>query len=148
MSRATWLLLSTAVALAACGDAVTNPSLEGFDHDPTPVAGDWVTAFTTPRGETTLYQAELVPAGGTFLGRFEFNRFGDIQVLQFSEATWDGVRVSFTAPFRVAGMIRDVAWLATWFPPSGGEPARLLLSSDATGGPASPITYVRPADAP
>jgi hypothetical protein len=88
----TWLPI-LALALAACGDAVTNPSLEGFEHDPSPVQGRWVTTLRLASGEVQTFEADLTPAGGVFLGSFEFFRPGQLWQIQFADAGWDGGRV-------------------------------------------------------
>jgi hypothetical protein len=132
------------LALAACGDAVTNPSLEGFEHDPRPIEGRWVTTLRLASGELQTFEADLTPAGGVFLGSFEFSRLGQVWQLQFADARWDGVRLQFTARVPVGGIPTDVDWMAVFFPAEGGEPARLLLSSNVTGGPGAAVEYVRP----
>lgn len=137
-----------AFALSACGEAVTNPTLEGFPSDPRVVQGDWVTLHSQANGTVLELDGELVPAGGRFLGRFEFNRFGQFWGIQFTDGTWDGTRVRFSANMTIDGLSRTVEWIATFFPAGNGEPAMLLLSSDPFGGPANPFVYLRPQDVP
>ena len=60
------VLLPLIVLLAAgCGDAVTDPSREGFEANPRLIEGDWATIFRTNLA-VTRYDAELLPAGGEF----------------------------------------------------------------------------------
>ena len=62
MSTAFALLLIVSLA-SACGDAVTDPSREGFEANPRLIEGDWATIRQTISGPTR-YDAELLPAGG------------------------------------------------------------------------------------
>lgn len=131
------------LALAACADAVTNPSLEGFEHDPRVIEGRWVTTLRLASGEVQTFEAELTPAGGVILGTFEFLRLGQLWQLQFADGDWDGVRLRFNAVAPVGGIPRDIEWMAVFFPAQGGEPAQLRLSSEVTGGPEVAVEYVR-----
>lgn len=134
------------VLAAACGDAVLNPALEGFDADPRLITGDWVTVHNRVNDDPLLLTGEILPAGGVLIGRFDFHRYGEFWHIEFNDATWDGTRAHFTVPMTIAGSNTTVAWTATFFPAGDGEPARLLLASDPFGGTGSPIVYVRPGD--
>lgn len=52
-----------AALTAGCGDAVTDPSREGFGANPRIIEGDWATIRQTVSGPVQ-YDAELLPAGG------------------------------------------------------------------------------------
>ena len=133
-------------ALSGCGDAVSNPSLEGFDEDPTPVVGRWVTVTPSARLDET-FEAELTPVGGTIVGFFEFRRFGRVWRIDAVDAEWDGVRLTFVAPVTNAvGEEIPTDWEALLVPAEGGDPEQLWLSALPVGGTASPIVYVRPED--
>ena len=140
------VLLLACFLVLACGDAVTNPALDGFEADPRPIQGDWVTIHDPPNDDRLLLPAEIVPAGGRLLGSFEFNRFGSFWKVQFNDATWDGTRMRFTVQMTIDGSTVPVQWTATFFPRESGEPPRLLLASDPFGGSAAPIEYLRPRD--
>lgn len=136
------------VAMPGCGDAVSNPSLEGFDADPTPIAGRWVTVTPSNRLDET-FEARLTPAAGTFLGFFEFRRFGRVWRVDVVDAEWDGVRLTFTAPVtNETGDEISTEWEGLLVPEEGGDPEQLWLSALPVGGTASPIVYVRPEDVP
>ena len=132
-----------------CGDAVTDPAREGFEGNPRLIEGDWATLFRTNQG-VTRYDAELLPAGGEFLGEFRFFRAGRDVRIAFTDGTWDGTRLEFTTdPLPGTSIPGPVQWTALFFPAgSAGDdvPTRLLLSSVVIGGPAFPIEFVRPAD--
>lgn len=133
---------------SGCGDAVGNPSLEGFEEDPTPILGRWVTVTPSARVEET-FDAELAPTGGTISGFFEFRRFGRVWRVDVADAGWDGVRLTFDAPVtNEAGREIVVEWEALLVPEEGGDPEQLWLSALPVGGTASPIVYVRPEDLP
>jgi len=138
-----------ALLLAGCGDAVTDPSREGFEGNPRLIEGDWATLFHT-QGAATRYDAELLPAGGEFLGEFRFFRAGREVRIAFNDGLWDGSRLEFTTdPLPGTSAPGPISWTALYLPAgfSGGDaPTRLLLSSVVIGGPAFPIEYVRPAD--
>lgn len=127
-----------------CGNPVGNPALEGFESDPRVVQGDWVTFHRQADGEVLRLPGELIPAGGRFIGSFQLHRFGRPWSVQFNDATWDGIRLRFTATMTIDGTTLPVQWTATFFPGAGGDRDRLLLSSDPFGGPALPVEYVRP----
>jgi len=133
---------------AACGDAVTDPSREGFEGNPRLIEGDWATIFRTNLG-VTRYDAELLPAGGEFLGEFRFFRAGRDVRIAFNDGLWDGTRLEFTTdPFPGTSIPGPVEWTALYLPAGTSEegaPTRLLLSSVIIGGAAFPIEFVRPA---
>lgn len=132
-----WTLL-----LLACGGAVTDPGLEGFDHDPRPITGTWTTTYRDGAAQEHVLDAELLATGGGILGRFDFFWAGRQWRVQFQDGTWDGIRVRFTTQETVdAGGARAVDWIATHFPASNGKPPRLLLTSDLFF---VPIEYLRP----
>lgn len=137
-------MLVLAAALA-CGDAVTNPSLEGFDADPRIIAGTWATLINDAQGNTTRLDAELTPAGGVFLGVFHFFRLGTFFTLQFNDGTWNGTRLAFTATTTINGQTSTLPWEAVYRPVEAERPERLLLISDVIG---VPVEYVRPSDLP
>jgi hypothetical protein len=143
------ILLLAALAAASCGDAVTDPSREGFEANPRLIEGDWATIHRTNSG-ATRYDAELLPAGGEFLGEFEFFRAGSVIRISFDDGEWDGTRLEFvTGPLPGTTVTNPIDWTALYLPAgtsSDGAPTRLLLSSPAIGGPAFAIQYVRPAD--
>lgn len=133
---------------AGCGDAVTDPAREGFEANPRLIEGDWATIRQTVSGPVR-YDAELLPAGGEFLGEFRFFRAGQELRIAFHDGEWDGTRLRFTSgPLPGASAPGPIEWTALYFPAGSpeGAPTRLLLSSVPTGGPAFPIPYVRPAD--
>ena len=133
----------------ACGDAVTDPAREGFEGNPRLIEGDWATLFITNQG-VTRYDAELLPAGGEFLGEFRFFRAGREVRIAFNDGVWDGTRLEFTTdPLPGTSIPGPVQWTALYFPAgSTGDdvPTRLLLSSVVIGGPSFPIEFVRPSD--
>lgn len=140
--RATSLLVLLALA---CSDAVTDPSREGFDADPRLIEGDWATLITTA-GQTQRFDAELTPAGGVFLGRFDFIHTGQVIQLLFSDGVWDGTTLEFSAETPVGGGASiNLRWTARYAPADGELPDRLLLVSDLF---LAPIQYVRPSDLP
>ena len=139
--RGTCLL---ALLALGCSDAVTDPSRAGFDANPRIIEGDWATLITTGT-ETRRFDAELTPAGGVFLGRFDFLHSGQFKQLFFSEGVWDGTTLEFRAETDVGGTSVDLAWTARYVAADGELPDRLLLSSDLF---LAPIQYVRPADLP
>lgn len=127
-----------------CNDAVTDPSRAGFEADPRLIEGDWAALITTGT-QTRRFDAELVAAGGVFIGRFDFLHSGQLVQLFFSEAEWDGVTLEFTAETPVGSSAIDLRWTARYVPAEGEEPDRLLLLSDLF---LAPIEYVRPGDLP
>ena len=142
-------LLLVAALTAGCGDAVTDPSREGFGANPRLIEGDWATIRQTVGGPVR-YDAELLPAGGEFLGEFRFFRAGQEMRIAFNDGDWDGTRLRFTTgPLPSTSVPGPIQWTALYLPAGSstdGGPTRLLLSSVPTGGPAFPIPYVRPAD--
>jgi hypothetical protein len=142
-------LLLAASLVSGCGNAVTDPSREGFEANPRLIEGDWATIRQTTSGPAR-YDAELLPAGGEFLGEFRFFRAGQDVRIAFNDGLWDGTRLRFTTgPLPGTSVSGPIAWTALYLPSGSsadGAPTRLLLSSTATGGPAFPIQYVRPAD--
>lgn len=137
-----------AALTTGCGDAVTDPSREGFGANPRIIEGDWATIRQTVSGPVQ-YDAELLPAGGEFLGEFRFFRAGQDVRIAFNDGEWDGTRLRFTTdPLPGTSVPGPIEWTALYLPadPGDGTPARLLLSSIASGGPAFPIPYVRFAD--
>ena len=137
-----------AALAAGCGDAVTDPSREGFGANPRLIEGDWATIRQTVSGPVR-YDAELLPAGGEFLGEFRFFRAGQEVRISFNDGEWDGTRLRFTTgPLPGTSVPGPIEWTALYLPAEAedGTPARLLLSSIASGGPAFPIPYVRSAD--
>jgi hypothetical protein len=135
-----------ALALAVivgCGGAVTDPTLEGFDHDPRPIAGVWVTEVREPSGQARTLEAELFPAGGAFLGTFEFFVTGRQWRVQFQDGRWDGIRIRFTTLENVdpPRPPLEIDWIATYLPATQTDPAHLLLTSPLF---LTPIVYVRP----
>jgi hypothetical protein len=147
--RPTFLALLIAALFAGCGDAVTDPSREGFEANPRIIEGDWATLFVT-QNAVTRFDSELLPAGGEFLGEFRFFRAGQSHRIAFNDGTWDGTRLEFTTdPLPGTSLPGPVEWTALYLPSGSGEegaPDRLLLSSVVIGGAAFPIQYVRPAD--
>lgn len=140
--RATSLLV---LVVLACSDAVTDPSREGFDANPRLIEGDWATLITTA-GQTRRFDAELTPAGGVFLGRFDFIHTGQVIQLFFSDGVWDGTTLEFSAETPVGGGASiNLRWTARYVPTDGELPNRLLLVSDLF---LAPIEYVRPSDLP
>lgn len=140
-------LIAALAVSAACGDAVTDPAREGFSANPRLIEGDWATLRQTMAGPVR-FDAELLPAGGEFLGEFEFFQAGRALRIAFNDGDWDGTRLRFTtAPLPGTSVTGRIAWTALYLPAEDdGTPTRLLLSSPATGGPAFPIPYVRPQD--
>ena len=138
-----------ALLLAGCGDAVTDPSREGFAGNPRIIEGDWVTIFRTQAG-VDRYNAELLPAGGEFLGEFTYFRAGRITRIAFNDGLWDGERLEFTTdPLPGTSGTEPIEWTALYIPPGSGgsdDPAQLRLMSAVIGGAAFPVLYVRPAD--
>ena len=139
--RATALL---AVLGMGCSDAVTDPSREGFEANPRIIEGDWSTLITTGT-QTRRFDAELTPAGGVFLGRFDLLHTGQVIQLFFSEGVWDGTTLEFRAETPVGGTSIDLNWTARYVAADGELPDRLLLFSDLF---LVPIQYVRPGDLP
>ena len=141
MNRQRLVLFSTVLFLVfGCGDAVTNPQLDGFDSDPRVLRGTWSTII----GDTR-FDAELEPAGGVFIGRFEFFQAGVTQTLFFNDGRWDGIRLVFNAQTRIGEQVRSVEWEAIFIPASAGPPAlpeQLTLRSEAF--PGLTIDYFRP----
>jgi hypothetical protein len=133
----------------SCGDAVTDPAREGFDADPRLIEGPWATIYRT-QSAPTRYDAELLPAGGEFLGEFRFFRAGQQVRIAFNDGLWDGTRLRFTTgPLPGTTLPGPIEWTALYLPAAtspDGAPTRLLLSSFVMGGPAFPIQFVRPAD--
>jgi hypothetical protein len=143
--------LSAVLLLLAigCGDAVTDPSREGFEANPRLIEGDWATLFVTNQG-VTRFDSELIPAGGEFLGEFRFFLAGQEVRIAFDDGSWDGSRLEFTTD-RLPGtsIPGPVEWTALYFPAgtTGDDvPTRLVLTSVVIGGPGFPIEFVRPAD--
>ena len=132
---------------AGCGDAVTDPAREGFSANPRLIEGDWATIRQTIAGPVR-FDAELLPAGGEFLGEFEFFQAGRELRIFFNDGEWDGTRLRFTTdPLPGTSVQGPIEWTALYLAAEpDGTPTRLLLSSPATGGPAFPIPYVRPRD--
>ena len=138
-----------ALLAAGCGDAVTDPSREGFEGNPRLIEGDWSTIFRTQAG-VQRYDAELLPAGGEFLGEFTFFRAGQVVRIAFNDGTWDGTRLEFTTdPLPGTSVTEPVSWTAIYLPSGSSgtdDPTQLRLTSPAIGGAAFPVLYVRPAD--
>jgi len=150
-SRAIGTLLAIICLLlaAGCGDAVTDPQREGFASDPRPIEGRWVTLTRIGADEQT-FEGELTPAGGVFLGAFDFFRFGRVWQLRFDDGQWDGTRLRFTAAETVNGQHSVFQWEAVLLPARDRGtpdfvPARLQLSGDPVD-VAAAVEYVRPAD--
>jgi hypothetical protein len=143
------IALLLALLVHGCGEAVTDPAREGFEANPRLIEGDWATIYRTNLG-STRYDAELLPAGGEFLGEFRFFRAGQEVHIAFNDGRWDGTRLEFTTgPLPGTSVPGPIEWTALYLPAgtsSDGAPTRLLLSSVAIGGPAFPIQFVRPAD--
>ena len=55
------------------------------------------TPYPTLAEGVTRYDAELLPAGGEFLGEFRFFRAGQDVRIAFTDGTWDGTRLEFTS---------------------------------------------------
>ena len=128
-----------------CSEAVTDPSREGFEANPRIIEGAWATLITTG-GETQRFDAELTPAGGVFLGHFDFVHTGQVIQLFFSEGVWDGTTLEFVAETPVGGGTAiNLRWTARYVPADEELPDRLLLVSDLF---IVPIQYVRPDQLP
>ncbi len=125
-----------------CWAGPTELSRAGFEHDPTVVAGDWVSIYRDGSGQLFETTAEVLPAGGVFLGHFEYFLSGRLWFIPFQDATWDGMRIRFTTRETIdPGHPVEIEWIATFFPASGDRPARLLLTSTLF---AVPVEYLRP----
>lgn len=133
-----------AMFAVGCSDAVTDPSREGFGANPRIIEGEWATLITTA-GETQRFDAELTPAGGVFLGHFDFLHTRQVVQLFFSDGVWDGTTLEFTAETPVGGRPLDLEWTARYLPADEELPERLLLLSDLF---LAPLQYVRPRDLP
>lgn len=143
--RASLIVVASTFLMSACGDAVTNPSLEGFEADPRLIQGDWATILLADDGERR-FDARLDPAGGVFIGRFDLFQGGQDIRLQFNDGQWDGIELRFTAltPLRDGPQIRE--WQAIYIPDDGNAPDRLVLRTQIFA-PLS-FEYVRPRDLP
>lgn len=139
--RATGLLVLFALG---CSEAVTEPSRAGFEANPRIIEGDWATLITTGT-QTRRFDAELTPAGGVFLGRFDFLHSGRVIQLFFSDGVWDGTTLEFHAETDVGGTAINLTWTARYVAAGGELPDRLLLVSDLF---LTPIEYVRPDELP
>jgi hypothetical protein len=139
--RGTCLL---ALLALGCSDAVTDPSRAGFEANPRIIEGDWATLITTG-AETRRFNAELTPAGGVFLGRFDLLHTGRVIQLFFSDGVWDGTTLEFRAETDVGGTSIILNWTARYVAADGELPDRLLLVSDLF---LVPIQYVRPDQLP
>ena len=140
--RATSLLVPLTMA---CSDAVTDPSREGFEANPRIIEGAWATLIRTA-GETQRFDAELIPAGGVFLGHFDFLHTGQVVQLFFSDGVWDGTTLEFSAETPIGGgSVVNLSWTARYVPADGELPDRLLLVSNLF---LVPIQYVRPDQLP
>jgi hypothetical protein len=133
-----------ALLALGCSDAVTDPSRAGFDANPRVIEGDWATLITTGT-QTHRFDAQLTPAGGVFLGRFDLLHTGQVIQLFFSEGVWDGTTLEFRAETPVGGTSIDLDWTARYVAAEGELPDRLLLLSNLF---LAPIQYVRPGDLP
>ncbi len=129
-----------AVLAGGCSEAVTDPSRAGFEADPRIIEGDWATLITTA-SETRRFDAELTPAGGVFLGHFDFFQNGQVVTLFFSEGLWNGTTLEFSAETSVGDRVLTLQWTARFVAADGERPDRLLLLSDLF---LSPLEYVRP----
>lgn len=130
--------------LIGCGGAVTDPSRAGFDADPRIIEGEWATLITIA-GETRRFDAELTPAGGVFLGRFDLFHNGQIVTLLFSDGAWNGTVLEFTAQTPVGDRLRPLTWTARHVAADGERPDRLLLISSLF---LTPLEYVRIGELP
>lgn len=129
------------VLAGGCDGAVTDPSRAGFEADPRIIEGNWSTLIRTAN-QTRRFDAELTPAGGVFLGRFEFFHNGQFVTLLFSEGTWDGTTLEFRADTPIdSDQALTLQWMARFVAADGERPDRLLLISDLF---LSPLEYVRP----
>lgn len=127
-----------------CGGAVTDPSRAGFEADPRLIEGEWATLISIA-AQTRRFDAELTPAGGLFLGRFDLFHNGQLLTLFFSDGAWDGTILEFTAETQVGDRLRPLAWTARHVPADGERPDRLLLISSLF---LTPLEYVRPTALP
>lgn len=128
-----------------CSEAVTDPSREGFEADPRIIEGAWATLIRTA-GETQRFDAELIPAGGVFLGQFDFIHTGQVVQLFFSDGVWDGETLEFRAETPTGGgNVINLRWTARYVPADAELPDRLLLVSSLF---IVPIQYVRPDQLP
>ena len=128
-----------------CSEAVTDPSRDGFEANPRIIEGAWATLITTA-GETQRFDAELTPAGGVFIGHFDFLHTGEVVQLFFSEGVWDGTTLEFVAETPVGGgNVINLRWTARYVPADDVLPDRLLLVSSLF---LVPIQYVRPDQLP
>ena len=92
LSTASALLLAVSLVWG-CGDAVTDPSREGFEANPRLIEGDWATIRQTTSGPAR-YDAELLPAGGEFLGEFRFFRAGQDVRIAFNDGLYCSMRLT------------------------------------------------------
>ncbi|MGH7572178.1 MAG: hypothetical protein ACREMK_10085 [Gemmatimonadota bacterium] len=132
------------LVLGCGGGAVTDPSRAGFEADPRIIEGQWATLITTA-GETRRFDAELTPAGGVFLGQFDLFHNSKFVRLFFSNGTWDGTTLGFTALTPVGDRVIPFPWTARFVEAEGDQPDRLLLLSNLFR---TPIEYVRPSALP
>lgn len=133
------------LAVLSCGDAVSNPSTEGFESDPRVIQGDWASDEIVGQ-EIRRLRGELQPASGVFLGTFEMFLAGQQFTLVFSDGLWDGSTLEFSAPTPIGDDVRTVPWVALFLAEDEGRPSRLRLSSEAF--PALSIDFCRPTALP
>lgn len=128
------------ILAGGCDEAVTDPSRAGFEANPRIIEGDWATLITTAN-QTRRFDAELTPAGGVFLGRFDFFHNGQVVTLLFSDGRWNGTTLEFRAEAPVGDRMLSLQWTARFVAADGDRPDRLLLTSDLF---LAPLEYVRP----
>lgn len=143
--KASPIALALALLIVACGDAVTNPSLQGFDADPRVIQGDWATILLADDGERR-FDARLDPAGGVFIGQFDLFQGGRDIRLQFNDGQWDGIELRFVAQTPLRDGPQMVEWQAIYIPDDGNAPDRLVLRTQILA-PLS-FEYVRPRHLP
>jgi hypothetical protein len=125
------LAIAFGASAMACGGGVLDPADEGFTHDPTPIAGAWVTIHRQAGGREVELGAELVPSSGRIIGHFEFFSTGSFRRIEVRNGSWDGLRLEFTTIETIGNAPpRPVSWVAGYSRPGFGRGARLFLSSD------------------
>lgn len=149
--RRLFALLPLALALASCGDAVTDPLRGEFAVDPAPVLGEWVSPPAPFPPDD--FDALLVADAGRLQGYFEFALWGRWWIVNFRDATWDGETVRFVSKTDFGQQEADslVFWEAVYVPGAGSSARRIALT--ASFGPLRnccivSMVYYRPGEVP